>query len=119
MAIPVVLVFFSHRRRDLPFPWVFWMFGAFIIGCGTTHLMEVVTTYTPVYRLSGILKLLTAGVSVATAVAIVPLIPQALSLRSPKELECEIAERKRAQQEVDRKAKELAMKNEQLIRADA
>ena len=54
----------------------------------------------------------------ATAVAIVPLIPQALSLRSPKELECEIAERKRAQQEVDRKANELAMKNEQLIRAE-
>src|SRR5262245_8498746 len=97
---------------------MFWMFGAFIIGCGTTHLMEVVTSYTPVYRLSGILKLLTAGVSVATAVAIVPLIPQALSLRSPKELECEIAERKRAQQEVDRKANELATKNEQLIRAE-
>ena len=94
------------------------MFGAFIIGCGTTHLMEVVTSYTPVYRLSGILKLLTAGVSVATAVAIMPLIPQALSLRSPKELECEIAERKLAQQEVDRKANELATKNEQLIRAE-
>ena len=94
------------------------MFGAFIIGCGTTHLMEVVTSYIPVYRLSGILKLVTAGVSVATAVAIMPLIPQALSLRSPKELECEIAERKRAQQEVDRKANELATKNEQLIRAE-
>src|SRR5262245_40503443 len=97
---------------------MFWMFGAFIIGCGTTHLMEVVTSYTPVYRLSGILKLLTAGVSVATAVAIVPLIPQALSLRSPKELECEVSEGKRAHREVDRKADELATKNEQLIRAE-
>jgi PAS domain S-box-containing protein len=93
-----VLVFFTRKRRDLPFPWMFWMFGAFIIGCGTTHLMEVIISYTPVYRLSGVVKLLTAGVSVATAIALVPLIPKALALRSPAELEKEIKERQRAEE---------------------
>lgn len=72
------------------------MFGAFIIGCGTTHLMEVITSLVPVYRLSGLVKLLTAGVSVATAVALVPLVPKALALRSPTELEEEIRKRKQA-----------------------
>jgi PAS domain S-box-containing protein len=94
----VVLVSFARRRRDLPFSWMFWMFGAFIIGCGTTHLMEVVTTYLPVYRLSGLIKLLTAGVSLATALALLPLVPRALALRSPTELEKEIRERQQAQQ---------------------
>jgi PAS domain S-box-containing protein len=93
----VVLVYFIRRRRDMPYPWVFWMFGAFIIGCGTTHLMEVITSFTPVYRLSGIVKLLTAVVSVATAAALVPLVPKVLALRSPKELEKEIKQRKRAE----------------------
>jgi signal transduction histidine kinase len=97
VAIPFLLIYFSHRRRDLPFPWVFWLFGAFIIGCGMTHLMEVVTSLTPVYRLSGVIKLLTAGVSVATAVALVPLVPKALSLRSPQELEEQIKEREVAE----------------------
>ena len=32
-AIPAVLVHFVRRRRDLPFPWVFWLFAAFIVGC--------------------------------------------------------------------------------------
>jgi PAS domain S-box-containing protein len=97
ITIPLVLVSFARRRRDLPFPWMFWMFGAFIIGCGTTHLMEILTTYLPVYRLSGLIKLLTAGVSVATAIALVPLVPKALALRSPTELEHEITERRQAE----------------------
>src|SRR2546425_3982417 len=95
VAIPVVLVYFARRRRDLPFPWMFWMFGAFIIGCGTTHLMEVITSYTPVYRVAGVIKLLTAGVSLATAVLLVPLVPKALALRSPADLEEEIKQRRR------------------------
>jgi PAS domain S-box-containing protein len=77
---------------------MFWMFGAFIIGCGTTHLMEVITSYAPLYRLSGVIKLLTAGVSLATAAALVPLVPKVLSLRSAQELEREIAERQRAEE---------------------
>ena len=42
MAIPAVLVFFVRRRLDVPFSWMFWMFGAFIVSCGFTHLMEVI-----------------------------------------------------------------------------
>lgn len=86
-AIPAVLIFFVRKRKDFPFPWVLAMFGAFILLCGTTHLMAVVTLWEPIYRLDGVLKALTAGVSVLTAVAMVPLIPKALALRSPKELE--------------------------------
>jgi hypothetical protein len=53
-------VYFVLRKRDVPFPTIFWLFGAFILACGTTHLMEAIIFWYPVYRLAGIIKLLTA-----------------------------------------------------------
>src|SRR5713226_3053025 len=106
-SIPVTLVYFVRKRRDLPFNWMFLMFGAFILGCGTTHLMEVWTIWHGTYRLAGIIKLITAGLSVGTAVALVPLIPKALALLSParleaanRELEQEACNRQRAEEEI-------------------
>src|SRR5207244_2526342 len=70
LAIPAVLVYFVRRRQHPPFPWVFWMFGLFIVSCGFTHFMEVFTYYLPVYRVSAVLKILTALVSWATVLAL-------------------------------------------------
>jgi PAS domain S-box-containing protein len=119
MAIPVLLVYFVRRRRDVPFPKVFWMFGAFIVLCGMTHLMDIVMFSNPMYRLSGVVKLATAGVSLSTFALLIPLVPVALALRSPRELEevnrrleQEIAERRKAQEELARKIVELREKEE-------
>jgi PAS domain S-box-containing protein len=98
LAISLVLVHLVYRRRDVPFHGMFWMFGAFIAFCGFTHLLEVVVFYVPVYRLIGAVKLVTAIASWATAFALIPTIPKALSLRGPEELEREIAERRRAEE---------------------
>ncbi len=99
LAIPAVLIYFVVRRgRDLPFPGMFLMFGAFIIGCGFTHFMEVYTFYTPLYRLSGLVKALTAVASWATVIGLVPLVPKALALRSATELEEEINEHQRVEE---------------------
>jgi hypothetical protein len=84
--IPIVLIYFVRKRTDLPFNWIFVMFGAFILACGTTHVMEVWAIWDPVYRLSGVIKAFTAVVSIATAVMLVKLIPQALALPSPTQL---------------------------------
>lgn len=49
VAISLTLVHLVYRaRRDIPFHWVLLAFGAFIIACGGTHLMEVWTIWTPV-----------------------------------------------------------------------
>ncbi len=98
LAIPCVLGYFVLRRKDVPFPTIFWLFVTFILACGTTHLMEAVIFWWPAYRLAGLLKLFTAVVSWATVVALVPIVPRALAMRSPKELEQEIAERVRAEE---------------------
>ena len=112
--IPTTLVYFVRKRRDLPFHWMFLMFGIFIFGCGTTHLVEVWTLWHGTYRLAGAIKALTAAASLATAGFLVVLIPRALALSSPSqlraanlELEKEISERRRVEEELLRVRDEL------------
>jgi hypothetical protein len=83
LVIPVTLLAFIRKRRDLPFHWMFVMFGVFILGCGATHVMEIWTLRHGTYRRAELLKAITEGTSVTTAVA---LVPRALLLPSPSHL---------------------------------
>ncbi|RCJ25784.1 hypothetical protein A6S26_15760 [Nostoc sp. ATCC 43529] len=85
-SIPLTLFYFVRKRQDLPFSWIFLLFAAFIVFCGTTHIAEIWTLWHPTYWLSGILKAGTAIVSLFTAIELVPLVPQALALPSPLQL---------------------------------
>jgi PAS domain S-box-containing protein len=81
VMISGTLVYLVHQgRRDIPFHWMFLAFGSFIVACGGTHFMEVVTVWVPVYVLSAGVKVLTALVSVTTAVLLPFTVPQVLSL---------------------------------------
>lgn len=86
-SIPVLLIYYVRQRRNVPFSWIFFLFGAFIIFCGTGHLLEVWTLWYPQYWLSGTLKAATAVISAYTAVELIPLLPNALALPSTTELE--------------------------------
>lgn len=82
-SIPIILFYLvGKRRQSLPFKWVFMMFGLFILLCGTTHLVELITLWYPYYYLEGILKVMTAAVSVATAILLIPIVPKVLELFS-------------------------------------
>jgi PAS domain S-box-containing protein len=81
-TIPITLMYFARRRKDLPFHWIFVCFGIFIVACGATHAMEIWTLWTPRYWLSGILKAVTAVASVTTAVLLIRMIPKALAIPS-------------------------------------
>jgi two-component sensor histidine kinase len=81
LAISVTLAYLVHKaRRDIPFHWMFLAFGLFIIACGGTHFMEVVTIWIPVYVLSAAVKLFTAAVSLTTAAVLPFTVPQILTL---------------------------------------
>ncbi|MBD2534924.1 response regulator [Nostoc flagelliforme FACHB-838] len=86
-SIPTTLFYFVRKRQDLPFDWIFLLFSGFIVACGTTHLMEIWTLWHPTYWVSGFIKAVTATISVITALELVPLVPQALALPSPAQLE--------------------------------
>jgi len=85
-SIPFVLIYFIRKRKDLPFPAMFLLFGAFILLCGTTHFMSIWVLWHPDYAVEGVIKALTALVSIFSFFLIVKLIPQALLLQSPAQL---------------------------------
>lgn len=113
-SIPLTLLFFVRKRQDLPFDWIFLLFGAFIVSCGTGHLLDIWTLWHPDYWISGAVKAVTAIVSVLTAVELYPLIPKALALPSPSQLalmnqslEVQISERRQAEVELKRHQDQL------------
>ena len=97
LSIPLTLAYFSRRRRDIPFNWMFFCFGTFIVACGFTHGMEIWTLWHATYWLSGAIKAVTALASVTTAVLLVKLVPQMITLPSPAALQMEITNRERAE----------------------
>ncbi|WOB42853.1 HAMP domain-containing histidine kinase [Thermoleptolyngbya oregonensis NK1-22] len=110
-SIPALLLYFIAKRRDVPFNWMFVLFGAFIIACGIGHLMDIWTIWHPSYWLSGVVKAFTAIISIYTAIELVPLIPQALALPSPAKLEA-------ANRELERALRELQSTQSRLIQAE-
>jgi PAS domain S-box-containing protein len=86
MSIPVTLMYIVRRRKDLPFNWIFVCFGVFIVACGLTHAMEVWNLWHAMYWLAGLIKAVTAAASIATAVLLVRLVPQAVGIPSAGDL---------------------------------
>lgn len=114
LVIPFVLTRLQRRRPDLPFSWILVVFGLFIVTCGATHLMEIVLFYHPVYRLAGLIKVLTALASWAAVIALMKISPALLALRSPQELEAlnaelalEVEQRRKAEDEKEVLLREL------------
>jgi hypothetical protein len=91
MAIPVLLARLWRRRRgEVPFPRLLLVFAGFVFACGTTHFIEAVIFWHPVYRLAGLLKVVTAIVSWATVLALYPSLPVMMTMRMPEALEREV-----------------------------
>ncbi|HXI84124.1 MAG TPA: ATP-binding protein [Verrucomicrobiae bacterium] len=121
LTIPLTLVYFIRKRRDIPFNWMFFAFGVFILACGMTHFMEVWNIWHAAYWLAGAVKMLTAVASILTAILLVKLIPVALTIPSPAQLAAandqlkrEIAERAEAERKVTKLNDELQRHNTDL-----
>ncbi len=82
-SIPVALTVLLKKRSDLPFNWVVGMFGAFIVLCGTTHVLDIINVWIPVYWITGAVKAATAVVSVATGALFIPALPRLIRLPNP------------------------------------
>lgn len=91
--IPVFLVRFILSRKDFPFPKTIWLFVAFILFCGATHLIDALIFWVPVYRFSALVRFATAIVSLTTVYYLFRIFPNVLLLRSVSDLQREIDER--------------------------
>lgn len=80
MTIPVTLLFFFRLGKESGYRWVLLMFSLFICFCGFTHLINIVTIWYPLYALEGVVKAITAAISIATAILFIPIAPRAFKL---------------------------------------
>jgi signal transduction histidine kinase/ActR/RegA family two-component response regulator len=107
LSIPITLVYLVRKRRDLPFHWMFLLFGIFIVSCGATHWVGIWTVWNPDYWFAGSVKAITAAASLLTAAALIPLVPKVLTLPTTEDLRLandrlqrEVAQRRAAEEEL-------------------
>ena len=115
-SIPLALAWFVRKRRDVNYSWVLNLFAGFILACGATHFFSLLTLWVPAYGIEGLLKALTAVLSVATAAILWPLIPHLIALPSPSQLQAlnrELSERIAAEE----RASALLKESEARVRA--
>ncbi len=113
ILIPVALFLVLRRRSEMPQPALVMLFAAFILLCGITHLLMIVTLWVPIYPFVAWVKLLTAIASLATAAVLFRLVPDIVRLPSPAALEgvnrglqAEIAAHKQTLSSLDRLVEE-------------
>ena len=117
-SIPFFLIVFVRKRKDMPFTWIIFLFGLFILACGTTHIMHVIGLWWPVNWEQATVDAICAIISLATAVVVWPYLPKILAIPSPNQLKMVNAKLQSAYAEVENKVKErteeLTIANEQL-----
>jgi two-component sensor histidine kinase len=99
-AISITMAYLVYQgRRELPFRGLLMAYGLFIVACGATHLVEVLTIWVPVYVLSAAVKIVTAMVSVVTAVVLPFTVPQTLALVQQAKASAQVTAELRASEE--------------------
>lgn len=110
-TIPLTLIYIVRKRKDFTYIWLLILFAIFILGCGTTHIFDVITIWTPLYRLDSIVRVITALASIATAVVLARITPAILVIPNTKEWE-------RVNSELVLSNENLIETNEELSRTD-
>jgi len=91
-TIPIVIIKYITRKHETRFIRLYFLFAAFILACGSTHFLDAISFWLPVYRLNALVRMLTAIFSWVTVFYLVKFLPVAFSSKSRKELEMEIGE---------------------------
>lgn len=84
-SIPLELIYFVKKSSLFPYRWVLVQFGAFIVLCGATHLINLWTIRVHSRTVAIVMtmaKVLTALVSCVTALMLVHIIPDLLSVKT-------------------------------------
>jgi hypothetical protein len=119
-AIPIVLAVFLRRRRDIPFPATGWLFVAFILSCGVTHLVDSIMFYRPAYRFLGLMKFLTVVASWATVISLFRIMPAVLRVpaiqRQNQTLRSDLDDREREARSLERVRDQLESRSAEVTR---
>jgi PAS domain S-box-containing protein len=113
-SIPIALVMIVKKRNDVKFVGIFYLFSAFILLCGITHIFSIITIWNGFYGTHGILKAVTALVSLATAIGLFMSLEQIISI--PSKNEVVRLEKEALNERMRRTEVELKRKSESIFR---
>ncbi|BCE02419.1 PAS domain S-box protein [Marinicellulosiphila megalodicopiae] len=85
-SIPVCLMVLVHNDTLKKFKTLFVLFSAFILLCGLTHVIAVYNIWNGAYGIQAVVKMITAIVSIATAIVLLKIVPQLKNIPSPSQL---------------------------------
>jgi PAS domain S-box-containing protein len=86
-SIPISIYIVLKRKKALQFKNIYWLFILFIFSCGTTHLLHLLGIWIPLDLLQGMVKLVTAVVSVMTAIVLWYILPVVMDYPTTKDLQ--------------------------------
>ncbi len=113
-SIPIALVRIVKQRKDLQFGGLFLLFALFIALCGITHLFSVVTVWHGQYGIHGMLKMMTAAISLITVFLLYRNLGQIISLPDLASARAALSEA--ADEKLKRMQLEIERKNEAIFK---
>src|SRR6185295_2624440 len=80
VGIPASLLYYKEKAKTiiLQLNYIFYLFAAFIFFCGSTHLIDAIVFWEPIYNFAALIKLITGIISLATLFVIFTKLPLTL-----------------------------------------
>jgi signal transduction histidine kinase len=106
--IPVIILrYLTKKKPGILFHNAYILFAAFILLCGTTHFLDAVMFWVPMYRLNALVRFVTGVVSLLTVYHLIKLLPVAFKQKTNLELEREVERREEAERKLNEANKGL------------
>lgn len=99
-AIPIIILKYITKKQNVRFTKLYFLFAGFILACGATHFLDAISFWFPVYRLSAVVRFITGILSWATVFSLIRLLPLASTLKTTAQLEAEVDQRKKAEEQL-------------------
>jgi PAS domain S-box-containing protein len=99
-AIPLIIVRYISKKQNARFVKLYFLFAGFILACGATHFLDAITFWFPIYRFNALVRFITGVISWITVFYLVRLLPLAFSLKTTEQLEAEVEQRKKAEEQL-------------------
>ncbi len=81
-SILFFLIVFVRKRKNMPFTWMIFLFGLFILACGITHLVRIAGAWWPINCLQATADSICAIISLVAAIAVWLILHKILSIPS-------------------------------------
>lgn len=106
--IPLLIInYFNNKRAIIKFQRVYVLFASFILLCGSTHFLDAMMFWIPMYRFNALVRLTTGIISLFTVYHLFKILPQVFKQKTSMELEDEINRRKIAEEKLAEANKSL------------